>query len=191
MPQVTQVVRVLKTPVTLIALLAFTLVAGFFGLKAATAPVAKSSGNCVMTDVGNELTPARVSVRLLNAGALSGRAKEAAGYIRGYGFNVVRINNSDREVTDTVIVGTATDSPEVLLLKQVFPEALIEADGRADHVVDILIGTKTTRTPTRPSGVAVSGRICLPPGSANSTPSATTSASTDTPSPSASKKKKK
>jgi hypothetical protein len=158
----TKAIRVLKTPVTLLALLALVVFGGFWGLQAASAPMVKSSDQCVMTDVGKKLTSEFVALRVLNAGGPSGQAKRTATYMRAYGFNVVRVNTSSRELTNTVIVGNAVDSPEVKLAMQMFPDAVAEADGRTDHVVDILIGAATTTTPTRPTSVPVSGAICLP-----------------------------
>jgi hypothetical protein len=158
----TKVIRVLKTPVTLLALLGLVIAGGLWGLQAASAPIVKSSDQCVMTDVGSSLTAKWVSLRVLNAGGPSGQAKRTATYMRAYGFDVVRVNNSDRTLTNTVIVGNAVDNPEVKLVMQMFPDAVAEGDGRADHVVDILIGSATTTTPTKPTSVPVSGQICLP-----------------------------
>jgi hypothetical protein len=186
----TQAIRILKTPVTLIVLLVILIGGGYWGMKAATAPIVSSDSQCVMTDVGTSLTPAYVSVRLLNAGAPSGAAKRAAAWIRAYGFNVVRINNSDREVVKTVIIGNSVDSPEVKLMMQVYPEATAEGDDRTDHVVDVLIGPSTTTTPVRPTSVSVSGSICLPPESATASASSSSSAATEKATSSTSAKKK-
>jgi hypothetical protein len=183
--QFNQVIRVLKTPVTLILLLLFVMGAGYWSLQAVTASTTKASSQCVMTDVGKELTPKWVSVRVLNAGSRGGMAKETAGVIRAYGFNVIRINNSDREVTKTVIVGYAADSPEVLLVQQFFPGSITEGDGRADHVVDVLLGTEPNRAASPVTSIAVSGKLCLPAQTV-STASASASSSAS-PSPSASK----
>jgi hypothetical protein len=157
-----KVIRVLKTPVTLLVLLTLVLVAGIWGVNAVSAPMVKSADPCVMTNVGSALTPESVSVRILNAGGQSGQAKRTATYIRAYGFDVVLINNSSREVANTVIVGNSTDSPEVKLVMQMFPDAVAEGDSRADHVVDILVSASTTQAPARPTPVPVSGSVCLP-----------------------------
>jgi hypothetical protein len=172
----TKVVRILKTPITLIVLLLMLIGAGYWSLKAVSAPSAKTANGCVMTDVGKELTPRWVSVRTLNAGGRGGLAKETANYLRPYGFNVIRVNNSDREVAKTVIIGNAADSPEVLLVQQFFPGSVVEGDGRADHVVDVLTGTEMAITTTPVISLPVSGKLCLPEvaaATASASPSAT------------------
>jgi hypothetical protein len=187
--QLTAVIRVLKTPVTLIALLALLFGAAYWGYKAVNTETKKTASTCVMTDVGTELTPKAVQVRTLNAGGKGGLAKQTANDLRPYGFTVIRVGNaSDRMVDKTVIVGNAATDPEVQLVLQFFPNAVAEGDGRADHVVDVLIGTAFTRTPNDPkTTVAVSGPVCLPPritGTASASPAAS-------PSPKASASKKK
>lgn len=166
MDQVTQMIRVLKTPLTLIGLLVFVLIAGYWGLQAAQAPIPKTINPCVPTDVGKELTPQSVQVRVLNAGGAGGLAKATANEaLRPYGFDVIRINNADhnRTVDRTVVIGHAVDDPEVKLVMQFFPNSIAEGDGRADHVVDVLVGTAFVPTPSNPvTTVPVDGKVCLP-----------------------------
>lgn len=159
----TRVLRVLKTPVTLIVLLLILVGAGIWSYKAATAPVVPESQKCVNTDVGKELTPSWVSVRALNAGGPSGIARSSARYLRSYGFKVIRVNNADDPVKKTTIVGFAVDSPEVLLVAQAFPGAVITADDRPDHAVDVLLGPDAPLTLPRPKPVPVSGEVCVAP----------------------------
>jgi hypothetical protein len=169
---VTQAIRYLKTPLTLIALLLLVLGAGYWGLKAVEAPIPKTVTPCVMTDVGDKLTPNFVQVRVLNAGAASGTARATGQYLRAYGYDVIRVNNDDRQVAETVIVGNAADSPEVLLVQQFFPGSIVQGDGRADHVVDILLGAKADRAPAPNTTLPVSGKVCLPPrNTASASPS--------------------
>lgn len=165
MDQVTQVIRYLKTPLTLIVLLLLVLGAGYWGLQAAQAPVPRNVTPCVMTDVGDKLTPNYVQVRVLNAGATSGTARGTGQYLRAYGYDVIRVNNDERRVAETVIVGKAADSPEVLLVQQFFPGSITQGDGRIDGVVDILLGSKADRAPAPNTTLPVSGKVCLPPRS--------------------------
>lgn len=186
MEQVNQVIRILKTPITLLVLLAIVIFGGYWGLHAATMPIPKNSNPCVSTDVGKELTPSWVEVRSLNAGGAGNLAKTTATFLRAYGFNVIRVNNSDRDVEKTVVVGNAADSPEVKLVQQFFPGSVTEGDGRADHVVDVLLGTKPQSAQNPVTTFPVSGPICLPPRTQPSTgPSDSAPPSSD---PSASKK---
>ncbi|MBA3019933.1 LytR C-terminal domain-containing protein [Propionicimonas sp.] len=187
MEQLNQVIRVLKTPVTLIVLLLFVIGAGFWSLKAVSAPSAKTANPCVSTDVGKELTPNRVSIRVLNASETPRQAKDTAAFVRPYGFNVIRVNNSERQVPVTTIIGYAADSPEVLLVQQFFPGSVTEGDGRADHVVDVLLGPNAERAVSPVTSLPVSGQVCLPPRTVN-TPAPSASATTATsPAPSATK----
>lgn len=159
----TRVIRVLKTPVTLIALLLILIGAGYWSLKAVTAPVVLESQKCISTDVGKELTPNWVSVRTLNAGGPSGIARSSARYLRSYGFKVIRVNNADEPVTKTTIVGASVDSPEVKLVAEAFPGAVIISDDRPDHAVDVLLGPDAPLTLPRPNPVPVSGPVCVAP----------------------------
>jgi hypothetical protein len=187
--QLTQVIRILKTPVTLIALLALLFGAGYWGYKAVTTDTGKPDVKCVMTDVGGELTPKSVQVRSLNAGASGGKAKETANFLRSYGFTVIRVNNADDDelVAGTVVVGNAASDPEVRLVMQFFPGSVARGDGRDDHVVDVLIG-QGYQTAAKPvTTLKVDGPVCLPPPL---TPSASASAGSALPSPSTSPSKK-
>jgi len=191
--QLTQVIRILKTPVTLIALLALLFGAGYWGYKAVTTDSASAATTCVMTDVGGELTPKSVQVRILNAGAGGGKAKLTANTtLRPYGFTVIRVNNAndDRVVTGTVVIGNAVTDPEVRLVMQFFPGAVAEADGRADHVVDVLIGQgfQTAANPVKT--LKVNGPVCLPPpltGAASASAASASAAASPSPSPTAKK----
>ena len=198
MDQLTQVIRILKTPVTLIALLALLLGAGYWGYKAVTVENKTAQVQCVMTDVGSELTPKSVQVRSLNAGAGGGKAKLTANTtLRPYGFQVIRVNNADddRVVTGTVVIGNAVSDPEVRLVMQFFPGAVAEGDGRPDHVVDVLIGQGFQTAPKPVTTLKVDGPVCLPPpltgaasASAASASASTAPSASATPSPTAKKR---
>ena len=188
MDQLTQVIRILKTPVTLIALLALLFGAGYWGYKAVTTDTVAAANRCVMTDVGGELTPKSVQVRTLNAGGKALLAKQTANDLRPYGFTVVRVNNSDRVVDKTVVIGNAVDDPEVKLVMQFFPNSIAEGDGRADHIVDVLVGTAFVRTPNGPvTTLKVSGPVCLPPPLTGAASASASASAASTPSPTAKK----
>ncbi|MFZ1385592.1 MAG: LytR C-terminal domain-containing protein [Propionicimonas sp.] len=172
-----QAIRVLKTPVTLILLLALVGFAAIWGYEHATAPTpARQAAPCVMTDVGGSLTPKKVHVRILNGGTKGGLAKTTQLYLNSYGFVVIRVNNTEEHIAKTVVVGNSVDDPEVKLVLGFFSDATARADGRADHVVDVLVGDQFA-TPKKPAAksVPVSGPICLPAplSNATATPSAT------------------
>jgi hypothetical protein len=105
---VRQVIRVIKTPVTLLALLALVVFGGVWGFRNATAAIPpRAPDPCVMTDVGGKLTPQHVSVRTLNAGLRGGLAKRVSTNLRSQGFYILKVNNSEERLAKTVIVGNA------------------------------------------------------------------------------------
>lgn len=174
-------IRVLKTPVTMLALLAILGYGAVWGYKNATADSTGAQTQCVMTDVGGTLTPDKVTVRVLNGGTQGGHAKTTRSYLQAFDFKVIYYNNSDREVQTTTVVGNAANDPEVQLVAKMFDGAVTEGDGRADHVVDVIVPTKYQEfdNPPRPS-VAVTGPVCLPAittSSASASPSGSASAS--------------
>ena len=88
--------------------------------------------------------------------------------MRSYGFNILKVNNTDQRLTNTVIVGNSASDPEVILVAGFFKNATRQGDGRVDHVVDVLLGDDYAGRLTNPKqSVAVSGPVCLPtiPGS--------------------------
>ncbi len=186
-------IRVLKTPVTLLALLALLGYGAVWGYKHATADPTQTAAQCVMQDVGGTLTPERVTVRVLNGGTQGGHAKTTRFYLITAGFVVIYYNNSDREVPTTTIVGNSASDPEVQLLAKYFNGAVTEGDGRADHVVDVIVPTKFQEFAEPPKvSVPVNGPVCLPEitagakASSSASPSAGPSA---TPSSTPTKKK--
>jgi hypothetical protein len=161
---VRDVVKVVKTPLTLVGLLALVAFGGVWGWKNATAAVPpRPPEPCVATNVNGRLTPHFVSVRVLNAGFKGGLAKRASTWVRSRGFLVIKVNNSERRLAETTIIGNAATDPEVKLVAGFFKNAKVEGDGRADHVVDILLGAEFVGFNETPvSSIAVPGPVCLP-----------------------------
>ncbi|HSK32997.1 MAG TPA: LytR C-terminal domain-containing protein [Propionicimonas sp.] len=178
-----QVIRVMKTPVTLIILLAILGYGAMWGYQHATMPDPRPEATCVMTDVGKQLTPDRVTVRVLNGGETGGLAKLTALYLRSHGFRVIYYNNAEERSPSTVVVGSSVDDPEVKLMLGFFTGSTAKGDGRGDHVVDVILGDKVTQVESPVASVPVTGPVCLPPIAASSV------SATPTPSPSPSKKK--
>lgn len=190
-----KVIRVLKTPVTLFILLGILGYGAYWGYHNATADSdQRAAAVCVVQDVGKTLTPDRVTVRVLNGGETGNHAKNTRGFLISENFHVIGYNNSDEKVTTTTVVGNSADSPEVKLVAQMFRDAETKGDGRADHIVDVIVPTqyqdlsKNTDNPVRT--VAVDGPVCLPQitADASASPSASDSPSV---SPSATPTKKK
>lgn len=159
-----QFIRVVKTPLTLLALTALVAFGGFWGYKNATAEIPpRPAEPCVMTDVGGVLTPKYVTVRTLNAGLNGGLAKRVSTELRSHGFYILKVNNSEERRSDTVIVGNSKDDPEVKLVAGFFKNVKRAGDGRVDHVVDVLLGDDYAGTQSNPkTKIAVKGPVCLP-----------------------------
>ncbi|MBK8460645.1 MAG: LytR C-terminal domain-containing protein [Micropruina sp.] len=174
------VIRVLKTPLTLLALIALVVVGGTWGWANAMAPVPpRPPAPCVVQTIGPKLTPDKVTLRILNGGFQGGLAKRASLQMRAYGFNVIKVNNTDRRIQKTTIIGYAADSPEVLLVAGFFKDPVIEVDARADHSVDVLLGSVFPGYVTKPaqSVPLADGTACLPAPAVTASPSASPSAS--------------
>jgi hypothetical protein len=178
---VRKVIRVLKTPVTMLVLLAILGYGAVWGYKHATLDTSKPEAACVPQDVGGTLTPDKVSLRVLNGGTAGNHAKLTRGFLLQYKFRVLLYNNSQREVTTTTIIGNAADDPEVRLVSMMFDGAVTEGDGRADHVVDVIVPTKyQEKVNPPPPSLPVTGPVCLPAVAAptdSASPSASGSAS--------------
>lgn len=157
-----QVIRVLKTPVTLIILLAILGYGAVWGYNQVTLPANRKEASCVAVDVGGKLTPDRVTVRVLNGGTQGGLAKTTAFRLRQKGFHVVFWNNSDERVPNPVVVGSSADDPEVRLLQQFFTDATTKGDGRGDHVVDVILTDQDSFIKDAVGSIPVTGPVCLP-----------------------------
>jgi hypothetical protein len=191
-------IRVVKTPITLLVLLAILGYGAWWGYNAYNIPLIKASETCVMTDVGTELTPDEVTVRTYNGSSVPRLAKDARAYLLSWHFRVADYNNSDRRVSGIVVIGNSVDDPEVKLVQQFFPGSTAEADGRTSHVVDVLLGVKFDQLNEPDSTYPVKGSICLPSPKATTSADATdaatdeaTASASASPTPTAKKTKKK
>ena len=168
-----KVIRAVKTPITLLVLLAVLGYGAWWGYNTYNIPLIKAADTCVMTDVGPELTADRVTVRTYNASVIPRLAKDARTYLLAWHFQVPDYNNSDRRLTGIVVVGTSADDPEVKLVQQFFPGSTAEGDGRPSHVVDVILGAKFEQLNDPKTSVPVKGPLCLPAPKAAPTDEAT------------------
>ncbi|MDR1449351.1 MAG: LytR C-terminal domain-containing protein, partial [Propionibacteriaceae bacterium] len=140
-----RVFRALRTPITLILLigvLAGGAVWGYHLVVTGVRPVQPSP--CVMVAMP-ELTPESVVIRVYNGGSTRGLANSVAKELRGLGYIVSAVGNTDEIISQTIIVGFSADSPEVQLVASQFLQPGIRVDGRIDHTVDVLIGDDIPR----------------------------------------------
>ena len=179
-----KVIRAIKTPITLIVLVAFVAWAAQWAYTAARAPIPpRPPQPCVVTQVGEYLTPDRVFVRVLNGTDKSGVAKRLAAFLRADGFRTFYIANTDEltaqptvdptaeeQPADDVrhplseVVGHSEDSPEVILVRQAFVDISFRADGRVDRTVDVIIGAAQPVPNPNPvfDAPLPDGTACLP-----------------------------
>ncbi|MDR1768938.1 MAG: LytR C-terminal domain-containing protein [Propionibacteriaceae bacterium] len=177
---VAKILRLIVTPILLIAMVGFCWYAANWGWAAWNTPIPKRVASCQPKDVGGELTTADVVVRVYNGGETGGLAKQTAMYLRAFGFPAPKYNNTTEKVTTTIVVGHAADDPEVQLVMGFFPGAVNRPDGRADHSVDVLIGSAFKRNEKPKTSLKVDGPVCLPVIATTATATAATSTSTST-----------
>jgi len=160
-----RIFRVIRTPVTLVILLAALVYAAYWGYTNVIAPVPPPPPSpCVQQTLAKHLSTKQVYVKVFNGGNSRGLAANVGRALRGKGFKVVATSNTIEKIDATVIVGAGERDPEVLLAKSFFKGATVRADGRADHSVDVLVGNryggfnKNAKTTIRVKADA----LCLP-----------------------------
>lgn len=161
-----RVIRAIKTPLTLLALVAFVWFAARWGWDAARAPIPpRPPQPCIVREVGPELKPEHVYVQVYNGSKTNGLAKRLGSILSADGFKVIKRVNADRDDYEaSEVVGHAEDSPEVILVRQAFQDIAFRADGRIDHTVDVVIGNQQPAPVEAPTlGVPLpDGTACLP-----------------------------
>ncbi len=137
----TRVMRVLKTPVTLLILLAlvgFAAKWGFDKIREEIPPRPRLP--CVVETIGPKFKPENAVVYVYNATERNGLSRRVGQVLLADGFQVLRRVNAEEKSEKTQVVGVAKDSPEVVLVRSYLPDAEFIADGRPDHSVDIILG---------------------------------------------------
>ncbi|MFX4273915.1 LytR C-terminal domain-containing protein [Propionibacteriaceae bacterium Y1685] len=136
--------RAVRTPLTLLFLLAILAFGAKWGYDNATAPPPPPPPTpCVEQPVQDgKLTSEQVSVNVYNGGKKRGLAGDVAHVLREKGFKILNSGNADAPVAETVVVGAAEDNPEVKLVMGFFKDAKFQADGRIERDVDVLLGEK-------------------------------------------------
>lgn len=168
-----RVFRQVATPLTLLLLLAVLIGGAWWGYKNVIKPIPPAQASpCVTQKVGDKLTANKVTVNVYNGGYKQGLAGTVSKALKAKGYVIKHVDNTDERVKQTVIVGADVNNPEVKLVAANFKNATVKADQRADHTVDVLVGTEFAgMNPKAPNFIKVpGGEVCLP---ASKTPSAT------------------
>lgn len=161
-----RVIRAIKTPVTLLLLLALVYLGARWGWDAARAPIPpRPPKPCVVKEIGPELKPEHVYVAVYNGSETNGLAKRVGSILSADGFKVFKRVNAERhDYPNSVVVGHSEDSPEVKLVRLAFQGIEFRADGRIDHTVDVIIGAQQP-TPAESPKLTVAlpeKKACLP-----------------------------
>lgn len=171
-----QVIRLLRTPVTLIVLLVVLGYGAWWGYKAVLTVPVSTANACVSLPV-TQLTPDKVTVRVLNGGDVRGLAGNVAKILEARGYNVASVGNTGEAVATPIIVGATADSPAVKLVASNFPTGTIRADNRNDGTVDVLLGQNSDKLiPDTGYATAMpvpNGSACIPKDQLTPSPSPT------------------
>lgn len=157
-------IRLVSTPLALIILLGLLSAGAYWGFKQVTAPIPTPPPTPCDTQTMTDLTPAAVTVRVYNSGSRRGLATSIGQSLRTAGFQVETVGNTTTRALTTLIIGAAADAPEVQFVASWFINPEVQADGRADHTVDIIVGNDYTgMAPSPPPSLTLpSGEVCLP-----------------------------
>jgi hypothetical protein len=163
---VLRVLRIIRTPLTLLILLGILCYGAWWGWTNIVAPPpAAPPTPCVETEVKDKaLQTSQVTVRVYNGGDKKGLAGDVTRALRGKEFNVLEPANTEEAVNETVIIGNGAKNPEVLFVKSFFKGAKVEADERSDHSVDVMVGNKYAgfNSKAKTSYKVDTETVCLP-----------------------------
>lgn len=160
----------LRTPITMLLLLAFVLIVGNWAYKETVTPIPKRPPEpCVVASIGPEFTAKNVTIRILNGTSRSGLAKNTKLIFGGEGFYVLVAGNAEQPTAKTFIAGASADNAEVVLVRSYFPaDTTFTADPvkYRDHTVDIVLGDdfkpeNLSKEPIR-SIPLPDGKACVP-----------------------------
>lgn len=162
-----RVLRALRTPVTLLVLLAVLGYAAWWGYERVTEPIPPPPPvPCETQGIEDDALQAeQVSVRVYNGGDERGLAGDVAQSLRAAGFLVRTVDNTEEEITTTVIVVQDKDNPEAELIAGFFEDAEIREDpSRINRMVDVLVGNEygDFNTEAKTSIGLEDSTICLP-----------------------------
>jgi hypothetical protein len=140
-----------RTPITMVILLGILAGGGWWGWNSLINSSAEPT--CVEQKLpNNRLVPKQVVLNVYNGGARAGSAQRVADALKQRGFNIGKISNEPK--------GNKVD-----VAGQLNQKAVLVADGRTDHTVDLVIGAGfgSVRLKGIPSVQVPAGTtVCLP-----------------------------
>ena len=179
-----RIVRLIATPLLLLALLALLLWGAFWGWQNLTAPLPEPEPTPCVTVSTDLITVQDVSVNVYNAGFKSGLANRVSTRLRGVGFNIMRVDNTEERVTSGVVIRTNEENrPAIRLVTSYFADFTLEFDDRIDGTIDVLVGSDFQGFGDKPLKSVTAGKtLCvMPTPSVTPTTSPTTTAKQPSP----------
>lgn len=157
--------RLIATPVILLALLGVLIWGSFWGWRELTAPFPTPSPTPCVTRPLETLKPKNIRVNVMNGGFTTGLATREANRLKEAGFQVLKTTNTEESIRGTVIRGNKSQNPEMLAMTaSYFKDATIEDDGRVNGTIDVLLGTDFQGEGAKPKKKmkVESGEVCVP-----------------------------
>jgi len=130
-----------RTGLLILALLVFLGICGLLSWKGVSAPFrTPPPPTCIYQTMTGSLNVADVTIHLYNGAGKDGLGRQTGDELEELGFMVPEVATGYATV-QTTIKGGAADDPEVLLVAAFFPDGMIVADERDNHVVSVILGT--------------------------------------------------
>ena len=170
---IARVFRIVRTPITLLVLLGVLCYGAWWGYKNVIQKIPPPKPvACVQTTVKGQVKSSQVVVNIYNGGSKRGLAGDLGRSMRDRGFRVQTVDNTLQKIQKTTIIGAGATNPEVLLVKSFYKEAVVKADKRADHSVDIFVGNQYAGfNKSAKTTLSVKAKtVCLPPANKTASP---------------------
>lgn len=177
--------NMVKTPLTLLVLAGIVYGGMKWGINAFTEPIPTDPPPPCITRTAPQLTTADVTVSVWNGSTERGRATSVGNNLKSLGFQLDKVGNTEERITQTTIRGRAANDPVVTFVATFFVEPKIEADGRTDGTIDVLVGPRNEAQASddwagmnkeaAQAAPLPGGSACLPAPKPTPTPTATPS----------------
>ncbi|MDO5068223.1 MAG: LytR C-terminal domain-containing protein [Propionibacteriaceae bacterium] len=161
-----RIFRLIATPFLLLGLLALLVWGAFWGWRNLTAPFPEPAPTPCVTQTTELLTPAQVTVRVINGGQAVGLASKVGQQLTDLGFRVDTVRNTEERIEKVVIIRSGSNNTDAAtLVGGQFKNAVIENDARIDGTVDVLVGNEFPGLAEEPLAETpvTTGTICLAP----------------------------
>ena len=173
-----RIFRLIATPVILLGLVGLLAWGAFWGWNSLTAPLPSPSPTPCIVKPSETVNVSQVSVRIFNGGYTTGQAQRMQTRLVDFGYDVIRIANTEEQVKVLTIRANKNQVAQIRLVASQFVDPKIEYDDRVDGTVDILLATEKPVYAEEPfyQVDAPGGVVCVvPPKVVSPTPTPTPS----------------